>query len=313
MNTKDYVGSLFKDYEETEGLKDFMEELQSNLDARIASLVRKGQSEKDAFEKACAELGDISVLAKELSLKKRREVFEEAYMDVRKYMSSKRGAAYVIFGGTFVLGIIAALIAYFVVQWPFHGGRSFSPRWFFFTESIVVGMGTLLPFVLIATAGFTFLGLTQETRARFPMNRKRAAWYTTAAVLIVLGFFAMLITYFSVRFGEGSVAIIIAIATLIPFVLPAGGLLCFLILTEKKRLKPWATSFHENAAKQEMQMWDDPVMANRFGMFSGALWIFAVALFILFGFLAGFRFSWVVFVFAVAIQLFIQGLMSKKK
>jgi hypothetical protein len=84
MSTKDYIGSLFRDYEETEGLKDFMEELQSNLDERIASLVRKGQSEKEAFEKACVELGDISTLAKELSLKKRREVFEEAYMDIKK-------------------------------------------------------------------------------------------------------------------------------------------------------------------------------------------------------------------------------------
>jgi hypothetical protein len=84
-------------------------------------------------------------------------------------------------------------------------------------------------------------------------------------------------------------------------------------LTEKKRFKPWAASFHENAAKQEMKIWDDPVMASRFGMFSGAIWIFAIALFILFGFLTGFRFSWVAFVFAVAIQLLIQGLMTRKK
>ena len=84
MNTEEYVHSLFADYEETQGLKDFMEELQSNLDARVASLVKKGLSEQDAFEKACAELGDISVLADELSLKKRREVFEEVYMDIRK-------------------------------------------------------------------------------------------------------------------------------------------------------------------------------------------------------------------------------------
>ncbi|MDR3172063.1 MAG: hypothetical protein LBU17_10625 [Treponema sp.] len=39
MNTKDYVKSLFKDYEETEALRDFMEELQTNLDDRIASMV----------------------------------------------------------------------------------------------------------------------------------------------------------------------------------------------------------------------------------------------------------------------------------
>jgi hypothetical protein len=47
-------------------------------------------------------------------------------------------------------------------------------------------------------------------------------------------------------------------------------------------------------------------------MFSGAIWIFAVGLFILLGFLIGFKFSWLVFIFAVAFQLLIQGFMFKQ-
>jgi hypothetical protein len=60
-----------------------------------------------------------------------------------------------------------------------------------------------------------------------------------------------------------------------------------------------------------MAIFSDPVTSARFGMISGALWIFAVGLFFLLGFLSGFQFSWLVFVFAMAAQLAIQGLMIK--
>lgn len=310
MNTKEYVQSLFRDYEETEGLRDFMEELQSNLDARIASLVQKG--EQNAFERACAELGDISALADELSLKKRREVFEEVYMDIRKYMSTKRVAAYVSFGIIALFGIIAAFICYYAPGQHIHSGLDRFIEWGFDYEvSMVTFIGALAPFLAASIAGFTFLGLTQETRSHFPMSGKRAAWYTAAAALIAFGVFAIPITYFSFRYWERSYAAMITIAVLIPFLLPGGGLLCFLALTEKKRLKPWAVSMQMETLKQ-MEMWNDPAIANRFGMYSGAIWIFAAALFILFGFLAGFRYSWVVFLFAVAFQLLVQGIMMKK-
>ena len=101
------------------------------------------------------------------------------------------------------------------------------------------------------------------------------------------------------------------IAILIPFVLPGGGLLAFLVLTEKNRLKPWAKEFRAGVVKREMAMWNDPATAARFGMFSGAIWISAVGLFLLLGFTLGFKFSWLVFIFAVAIQLLVQGIMSK--
>jgi hypothetical protein len=63
--------------------------------------------------------------------------------------------------------------------------------------------------------------------------------------------------------------------------------------------------------KEGMEMWNDPVTASRFGIFSGAIWIFAIGLFILLGFLIGFKFSWLVFVFAVAFHLMMQGFMFK--
>jgi hypothetical protein len=101
------------------------------------------------------------------------------------------------------------------------------------------------------------------------------------------------------------------IAILIPFVLPGTALLAFLVLTEKDRLKPWAKEFRRGAVKREMEMWNNPAVAARFGLFSGAIWIFAFGLFIMLGFIIGFKFSWLAFVFAVAIQLLVQGVMSK--
>jgi Mg2+/citrate symporter len=102
------------------------------------------------------------------------------------------------------------------------------------------------------------------------------------------------------------------VSLMIPFILPGIGILVFLGLTEKDRLKPWAKEFRNKAVKKEMEMWSDPASALRFGMFSGAIWIFAVGFFFLLGFLIGFKFSWLVFIFAVAVQLLVQGLMSKR-
>jgi hypothetical protein len=165
--------------------------------AKIENFIRKGMDTDAAFTKASAELGDVSSFADELSHKKRKEVFEEVYMDIRMYMPARRVAGYVVFG------------------------------------------------------------------------------------------------------------------ELIPFVLPGIGILVFLVLTERDRLKPWAKEFHNKAVEGEMAIWNDPVKAARFGMLSGAIWIFAAGIFIVLGFLIGFKFSWPVFIFATAFQLVVQGRMYK--
>jgi len=68
----------------------------------------------------------------------------------------------------------------------------------------------------------------------------------------------------------------------------------------------------DNAVKSGMEMWNDPVMATRFGLYSGAIWIFAVGLFFLLGYIIGFKFSWLVFIFATAFQLLVQAMLSRK-
>ncbi|MCL1901961.1 MAG: permease prefix domain 1-containing protein [Firmicutes bacterium] len=307
MNAKDFTDSLFKGYEETAALADFKEELLANLNAKIENLVKKGMDAQTAFEKACAELGDVSALADELSLKKRKEVFEEVYMDIRNFMNAKRVTGYVIFGILAVFGIISALIVFLSAQ-GIYAVIGFSAGF-----ELTGAFATMLPFLTAAVAGFTWLGMTQETSSAYPVNKKRALLYAAGAGLIVFGLLLMPVVYLGAKTGESGFELLSAITLLVPFVLPGIGLLVFLGLTEKDRLKPWAKDRRDKAVKKEMEMWSDPATASRFGMFSGAIWIFAIGFFILLGFLIGFKFSWLTFIFAVAVQLLVQGMMSSKK
>jgi hypothetical protein len=303
MKAKAFVDSLFNGYEETTELADFKEELLGNMNAKIENLVKKGMDEETAFSKASAELGDVSLLANELSLKKRKEVFEEVYMDMKQYMPVKRVVAYIIFGAVALFGITSALITFFATH-----------------NDLTASFGVLLPFLTASITGFTFLGITQELPSMYPVNRKRGAWYAVAAGLITFGLFSMPVVYFGSKSGFTANGIPFAnfdelvpvISLMIPFILPAIGIFVFLGLTEKDRLKPWAKSFRNKAVESEMAIWNDPAIASRFGMFSGAIWIFAAGLFILLGFLIGFKFSWLVFVFAIAFQLLVQGFMYKQ-
>jgi hypothetical protein len=176
------------------------------------------------------------------------------------------------------------------------------------SEHMTGVFASFMPFFVAAVAGFTFLGMTQELGDSYPVKTKRAILYAVAATLLAFGISVFPVVYFSTGGG-----LMPAIATLIPFVLPGVGLLAFMVLTEKSRLKPWAQVRYDTIIKRERDMWTDPATANRFGMFSGAIWIGAAALFIALGFAISFKYSWVVFLFAVAVQLTVQGAMYKEK
>jgi len=312
MKAKEFVDSLFNGYEETAALADFKEELLANLNAKTESFVKKGMGREEAFEKAAAQLGDVSALADELSLKKRKEVFEEVYMDIRNFMSTKRVAGFVVFILLLLFGIITGFIVLF------------SGKWRNTHIDLSVVFASTIPFFTAAAAGFTWLGMTQETSSSYPVSNKRAAWYSAGAGLIIFGLLTAPVVLFgsvknfnmlmlgAITAESGSLELIGAISCLIPFVLPGIGILVFLGLTEKDRLKPWAKDLRNNAVKSGMEIWNDPAMATRFGLFSGAIWIFAAGIFILLGFLISFKYSWLVFIFATAFQLLMQGVMSKK-
>ncbi|MDR1251133.1 MAG: permease prefix domain 1-containing protein [Treponema sp.] len=303
MKTKDFVDRLFSEYEETAELRDFKEELLSNLEDRIAQLVSRGLDEKAAFEKASGELGDISALADEISLKKKQEILQEAYIGMRKYLKPSRVAFYVVTGAVLLLGIVLATVVYIIGEDHSAFEAFWEPN-----KKIVGALGVLLGFIPVVAAAFTFLGVTQETGSQYPLSGKRGIWYALAAGILVAGLILVPLTYFAVDRG-----LMEALATLLPFFIPGLALLVFLILTENDCRKPWVKAQSEKEARVNREILSDPVTSVRFGMVSGAIWIFAIGLFILLGFLLGFHFSWLVFIFAVAVQLAVQGMMMKTK
>jgi hypothetical protein len=293
MESKEYIDGLFSGYEETPELSDFKEELRGNLDEKIANLIeKKGMSHKEAFAKATAELGDISALADEISLARKKEVFSEIYMNTRSYMKMWQKIGYTAAGGLLAFGIIISVLAYLS------------------TGDIVAGLGSLIVFFILPVCGFVFLGLTQETAANYPMSPKRACFYVAASCVILFGLAVSAMAFFGDH--TSSFNIIASIGALIPFVLPGGAGLAFLILTEKSRHKPWFAEQLRIVEKEMNEQFADPYAATVFGLFSGALWIFAIALFVILGFLIGFRYSWPVFIIAVAAQLLVQAFTTLK-
>ena len=287
---RQYINSLFSGYEETNALIDFKEELESNLNDRINSLKKKGLSEEQASEKAIAELGDMSALADELSLKKKQEIFSDMYMKTRNYIGPWRMALYVLCGMVLVLGVIVG-----VTSW-------------LFTNNVLALWGSLLPFVLTSVLGLVYLGLTQETASREKMPRKRVLWYVAASGIFLFGILVFVMTYFAQGAGLPH-----AIASLIPFALPGLALGIFLVLTEKDRSKPWVIELRKKALEREQERFVSPAQQERFGLLSGALWIGAAAVFILFTMTVGLKFSWLAFPAALIGQMLILTAFSKKE
>jgi hypothetical protein len=295
-----FVDSLFEGYERTGPLVEFMEELTGNLEDKVANDMEKGMSREAAFRKARAELGDISALAAELSLKARQDLFAERYLRIRSYMTAPRVAAYVACGALLAFGLVTAAIVYFTRE-EYRGYGALTGA----MERMSGVFGALLIFITAAASGFTFLGLTQETAELRPMKKKRAALYACAAGLVAFGLVLFPLTYFAT--GRGMME---AIATLIPFTLPGAGVIAFLVLTERERLKPWVAGRTAAEIRQSRESFAD--VDARFGLFAGAIWIFAFGAFVALGFVIGFRYSWLSFVFAAAIQLAAQGALMKK-
>lgn len=290
MNTCKYIDSLFSDYQETSALTDFKEELKSFLDERIKTLVKSGIDEKNAFEKATNELGDISAVADEISRKKKQELLGEMYLKTRHYMSTWRIVLYVLCGAALGFGAIVAALSGF------------------FSGDVNAPLGSLLIFGGIPILGFLFLGLTQETAVHEAMGWKRALLYVVAGGVFLFGVFAFLIAYF-----ENSAGLPYAIATLIPFILPSSAFGAFLVLTEKDRSKPWVIQQREEYMKHSRERFGNPAQEERFGLFSGALWIAAIAAFILLTILFGIKFSWLAIVAALIGQMLVLAMFTKSK
>lgn len=289
ITIKKYVDDLFHGYEETPELRDFKEEIPSNLHARISNLEEKGMQSNDAFTKAVAELGDITTIADEISKQKRNELIGEMYIQQGNKVGVKHAIGYTVAGSVLLFGLITSLITYFS------------------TNNIFYGISALLPFVVPTGAAFVFLGLTQETARNYPMSWIRALIYALAVGSILFGITISTSQYYL----DGNTWVEI-LGILIPFAIPALAILAFLLLTEKKRYKPWVVEEQRIIMEDYYQRYSDPELTAKRGLLSGALWVGALGLFGLIWLLTSVIYALFVIILAVVCEMLIEYKMHKK-
>ncbi|HHT26908.1 MAG TPA: hypothetical protein GXZ82_06650 [Firmicutes bacterium] len=278
-----YVDRLFEGYEPTPELLDFKEEITVNLIERIKELQNKGLDPEVAFEKAVAELGDITKIADQISRNKRNEVISKMYFRSKPELDKAHVIGYIASAGVLLFGIVASLIIFY------SQGDAFA------------GVAALLPFLVPSGGAFVFLRLTQETGSRMPMRWQRALLYGISTSSIIFGINTSVMLYFSEQRDFAAV-----FGTLIPFVIPGLCLIAYLFLTEKSLRKPWVEEGINRWMERHTDEMADPRHMEQRRLLSGALWLLAIALFVTLGFIVGFQYSWVTFLFAVAGELVIE-------
>ncbi|MDR1954516.1 MAG: permease prefix domain 1-containing protein [Candidatus Methanoplasma sp.] len=292
MKEKVYVDRLFADYEDTQEIRDFKEEIVGNLKERVKELIEAGLDEDRAFEKATAELGDITAIADRMGKKRRNEAIGQMYIEKKVPLTKKTAAGLAVATGLFLSGVGLALITLF-------GNVDIDPFYY-------VGVA-----LLSAACGmFAYSGLTQESIENYAMRRGQAAVYGVLSSIGVLGAGLAFLFFFN-----GMEVTIVQAAGFALFIM-AICVSIYLLSTSDDRKKPWAKD--HNGIMFEMAMGSDPDLecidpakAARFGMMSGGLWLFTIAAFIVLGLTVGWHPSWVIFLFAILVQIILASVMFR--
>jgi MFS family permease len=293
MREKVYVDRLFADYENTPEIEDFKEEIIGNLKERIKELILKDFDDEKAFDTATAELGDITAIADDIGKKKRNEAIGQMYIKAKVPITKRTAAGLTAASGLLLFAVGLTLIT-------------------FFSKTTDVAFYYILAVLLSAACGlFVYFGLTQETAAHYAMKKRRALAYCIICIIAFLGTGFAVVSFLFDGF-ELSAALGIKTA----FILPAVCALIFLVITEPKRYKPWFKIMLEREIENSMKFHQDmvdPVKSAKFGVLSGGLWVLAIAVFITLGVIFGWTYSWLIFLFALAVQIFMTAMIFEKK
>jgi|SRR5690625_513784 len=288
MELKEFINKAFEKYEESPKLIDFKEELLTNLQDRLKSLETTGLTREEALKEIEIEFADINKIADEMSLAKKKEVFESQYMSLRHFVTKPRAVIYTILGVLIGFGLITSGLSYL------SSGK---------IESLT---GVLMLFLVVPLAGFVYMGLTQETATRHPMRPLRASIYSIAVLVLLFGISLIPIMIFST-----SKPLVNVLAILIPFVLPTIGVIGFLMITEMDYRKAWvlkeAEKHHAWSKKFETSG-----NAQTFGIMSAGVWMLAIGAFVFLLILKLWIYSWIPFIVAIAMTMFLLAHYMKK-
>jgi hypothetical protein len=167
--------------------------------------------------------------------------------------------------------------------------------------------------VLVAAALgiLAFFGVTQESATDYAMRGGRAAVCAAVGSMGIIG--AGLVATVIFNGMEVTSVLIIGLALFIP----AMSIGVFLGATGSDRRKPWVKEYMECGIHAGIIVDDDvdvdPVKAARFGVASGGLWLMVIAIFVALIFLTDWQYSWLVFLFAIPIQVVMVAMIFDKR
>lgn len=277
-----YVDSLFTDIYETKQLRELKEEISANLLEKINDFIASGDQADAAFKKAVSDLGDMRELVDSLKKVSDSKFSGDKFKPVP--LTKQHVIGYTVATAIMLIGLMIGGFVYLRQQ------------------EIFTAITYLIPFILVAVPIYIYLGLTQESPAEYGMSSKRALTYSVASEVFLLGAAASGIEYFQ---GQNLSIIFI---TLMPFVLVSAIIFIYLGLTEKSRRK-----MDTEWVEQWVSHYSDPQTAIVRGGISGALWIFTIASFFFIGFNWGWKYSWIVFVFAIGCEPLIEAYFASKR
>lgn len=274
----------------TPELQDLKEELRASLVARAADLQHAGAAPAAAAATAMREIGDIGALVAAISADGASGGSTTAAdlpvpdlaraADLMRQQRVRPSPVFVV--RTVLLALVVAGSATLLAL----GAAGILPgQW---------GTGAALAAVFAAAVGVIVAdALRQETTMHFAVPRRRATgWGLSGGLLAAgLGLGAVVVAH------PGLVGILVAAS-----VLALAGVLGLVWcgVTQTNRTKPWALALGRQSAVDD-RFSQDPAAAARFGIYTVAVWIAGIALFVVLSFTIGFAWSWLAIVAAVVV------------
>jgi hypothetical protein len=280
-----YLDGVFEGLPLTPEVQDLKEEIRGNLTARVTELEAGGLDATAASRKAIKELGDVREIIAQLGVEKGATPPRAAAVAAYNRNKVRPRPGFVV--RTVGLSLAAAFGAVAYVLSIVGVGDS---EWYLEAGSVAIVLA--LPIGLLVADS-----LRQETTANHPLPAWRAAGYGLATAMCVGGL--VLIGLYIARSSLDWV-----VMTGVPLVVVAIVLYSYLGATQTNRKKAWARETAEGWPDPvQARIDNNPVVAARFGIYSGALWISAIGAFIVMSIQFGFGFSWVAFLLALIAQM----------
>lgn len=247
--------------EMTPEARDLKEEMRANLVARVAELAESGVGSTESARRAIAELGDIRAIVTDAAA----TPANTPWLDQRV----RPRPAYVI--RTLLLALPAAA-ALAVLVWSA-------------LDAAVLGWQPLAAAVLALAGGVIVAdALRQETTSSYPLPTGRALGYGGAATLGLAGAGCVTAAY-----PEWPVGLLVAAGVLL---IACAVAFTYLGVTQTNRHKPWMVRLQREHQEMADVFAGDPAAAARFGIYTAAIWIAALAGFIVLTLTAGWAWSW---------------------